>query len=167
MDVVPFSKVQGALEATLIPRLAADLGQQLADGKTVRVEDREFRAWLHLAGGLVLLLFGLLLVLSIRLLHFGIPVFRSGLLAVRRGWRCKGADFEVAGDGLYLAGAMLPSDHHRWSAIRELHVDAAGMIVHLKTAACWPPRPWPRTIGRLPPGSSGAGSSAQSRREEG
>jgi hypothetical protein len=158
VEVVPFSVVQDALEATVVSRLVDCFDRQLAQGGSIRVHDHALRAWLNVIQGILAIFSGTLLLLTLRGIPVGIAWIRGGWLAVRRGWRGRSTNFEVTREGLRPSGTIMPSDVRLWSWLKQRDADTAGLVLRFEdgcvfTASLfaenyWPFAQWLRQLGQ-------------------
>ncbi len=127
-QVANFSTIRGALEATLIGRLACQMGQDIGAGRTVRIRESPLRAWTRVPLCLCCVVLGTFFLCTIRGICSGVLLIRHGLRHGRRGWRGRRTDFEVSRKGVN-RDPHWPSAICPWSDLRDLRCDTTGIVL--------------------------------------
>jgi hypothetical protein len=151
VDIAPFSKVQQALQATLVARLAEQLGETIALGGRVCLKEGRWQAWRLVARALLSLAMGILVLVTVRGIPLGVRLWRGAWTQLRRGWRGKSVDYEVTHEGLMPVWSVSRSDLHGWKWLRQIHIDDAGLLLRFEdgrtiTASIFAENYWPFAV---------------------
>lgn len=99
-EIAPYSHLLEPLEATLIPHLADRIPSRLGEEQEISLRESEFMGLWLMIRGVMSILFGILLYLSIVLRMGGLPLILGGWLSIGQGRLARRGGFVVRPDGV-------------------------------------------------------------------
>jgi len=126
-DIAPYPQVVFILGHRLLPGMLQRLERRLESGQDVPLLDSPGRSLRRMAGGLTMLLFAPLLILSIKGAGWGFAFLRQGPARIRQGCRGLRGGFTLTRDGLRPPGEEMRAIP--WSELAALRLDDDGVVL--------------------------------------